>query len=91
VSTLVITNLILSDLERTAAGPSLLNDITCRLNNQEMDDDTETPQPDAFMTHIYPTDCSNITLTMKTLISGFVKIFPNGENGVGYPFPSSVT
>ena len=74
---------ITSDL---TAPTTLLNDITEKLvGSHHEDDDTGNPSPQrseiAFVTHLYPAECTNITLTMKALINGFIKKPPNEHDG----------
>jgi hypothetical protein len=69
-------------------GASLLNDITDKLarsHSENVDDDTsdssEQETIDAFVTHLYPAECTNITVTMKALIGGFIRRHPGGHDG----------
>jgi hypothetical protein len=65
------------------APTTLLNDITEQLvGSHHEDDDAGNPSPQrAFVTHLYPAECTNITLTMKALINGFIKKPPNEHDG----------
>jgi origin recognition complex subunit 3 len=37
------------------------------------DDESESPLQRAFITHLFPSECTNIMLSMKALIGGFTK------------------
>jgi origin recognition complex subunit 3 len=41
----------------------------------------EDPPPNSYITHLYPSDCSNIMSAMKTLVTGFVDRPPDGQDG----------
>ena len=41
----------------------------------------EDPPPSSYITHLYPSDCSNIMSAMKTLVTGFVDRPPDGQDG----------
>jgi origin recognition complex subunit 3 len=49
--------------------------------NPVEDSEDEDPPPSSYITHLHPSDCSNIMSTMKTLISGFVDRPPVGQDG----------
>jgi origin recognition complex subunit 3 len=46
-------------------------------------DETEEddPPPSSYITHLYPSDCSNIMSAMKNLVTGFVDHPPDGQDG----------
>jgi origin recognition complex subunit 3 len=50
-------------------------------NIVEEGEDEEDPPPSSYITHLYPSDCSNIMSTMKSLITGFVERPPAGQDG----------
>jgi origin recognition complex subunit 3 len=41
----------------------------------------EDPPPSSYITHLYPSDCSNIMSTMKSLVTGLVERPPAGQDG----------
>jgi len=41
----------------------------------------DDPPPSSYITHLYPSDCSNIMSTMKNLVTGFVDHPPDGQDG----------
>lgn len=41
----------------------------------------EDPPPSSYIVHLYPSDCSNIMSTMKSLVAGFVERPPAGQDG----------
>jgi len=41
----------------------------------------EDPPPSSYVTHLYPSDCSNIMSTMKSLVTGFVERPPADQGG----------
>ena len=50
-------------------------------NPVEESEDEEDPPPSSYITHLYPSDCSNIMSTMKSLVTGFVESPPAGQDG----------
>jgi len=52
----------------------VLQDVVIQLENENVDDDV-TP---ARVVHLYPADCTNIMVTMKSVIQGFVSASPEG-------------
>jgi hypothetical protein len=48
--------------------------VVAQLGDENVDDDV-TP---ARVAHLYPADCTNIMLTMKSMIQGFVSATPEG-------------
>jgi len=65
-----------------AASSSFLDDVTSQLDHSDEDDDlfSEASPSDAFVAHLYPTDCPNIMMSMKTLITGFVERHNKGAH-----------
>lgn len=57
-------------------------DVANRLeaNSVEESEDEDRP-PSSYITHLYPSDCSNIMSTMKSLVTGFVERPPAGQDG----------
>ena len=74
-------------------GPSLINEITRRLdppreaaNSDDEDEDDadslfQSTHPDAFVTHLHPSECTSVMLAMKALVGGFVQWSPNKKLG----------
>jgi origin recognition complex subunit 3 len=52
--------------------------------NPVEESDDEDPQPSSYITHLYPSDCSNMMSTMKSLVTGFVERPPAGQDGEDY-------
>jgi origin recognition complex subunit 3 len=75
------------------AGPSLLHEITIRLDpdndgSEDSSMDASPPSsshPDTFVTHLFPADRPNIMACMKSLVGGFVDRSPDGL-GMCAPF-----
>ncbi|KAG2076245.1 hypothetical protein BDR04DRAFT_1125767 [Suillus decipiens] len=59
---------------------SLFDEISFQLeeNTDELFEDTN----DHFVTHLFPSDCTTITGTMKTIVSGFVSRSPTGGQDI---------
>ena len=56
--------------------------ITSRLEASPVEEsEDEDPPPSSYITHLYPSDCSNIMSTMKSLVTGFVERPPAGQDG----------
>lgn len=51
-----------------------MQNVVAQLENENLDDDI-TP---ARVAHLYPSDCTNIMFTMKSMIQGFVSASPEG-------------
>ncbi len=49
--------------------------------NPVEESEDEDPPPSSYITHLYPSGCSNIMSTMKTLVTGFVDRPPAGQDG----------
>lgn len=49
--------------------------------NPVEESEDEDPPPNSYITHLYPSDCSNIMSAMKTLVTGFVDHSPAGQDG----------
>lgn len=49
--------------------------------NPVEESEDEDPPPSSYITHLYPSDCSNIMSTMKSLVTGFVERPPAGQDG----------
>jgi len=49
--------------------------------NSVEESEDEDPPPSSYITHIHPSDCSNIMSTMKALVTGFVDRPPAGQDG----------
>ena len=49
--------------------------------NPVEESEDEDPPPSSYITHLYPSDCSNIMSTMKCLVTGFVERPPVGHDG----------
>jgi hypothetical protein len=49
--------------------------------NPVEESEDEDPPPSSYITHLYPSDCSNIMSAMKTLVTGFVDRPPVGQDG----------
>lgn len=54
----------------------VLQNVVTQLENENVDDDV-TP---ARVVHLCPADCTNIMVTMKSMIQGFVSTSPEGVN-----------
>ena len=56
--------------------------VTSRLEASPVEEsEDEDPPPSSYITHLYPSDCSNIMSTMKSLVTGFVERPPAGQDG----------
>ncbi|KAI0279572.1 origin recognition complex subunit 3 N-terminus-domain-containing protein [Russula aff. rugulosa BPL654] len=56
-------------------------DVANRLEaNPVEESEDEDPPPSSYITHLYPSDCSNIMSTMKSLVTGFVERPPAGQD-----------
>jgi len=56
--------------------------VACRLEANPIEEsEDEDPPPSSYITHLYPSDCSNIMSTMKSLVTGFVERPPAGQDG----------
>lgn len=64
----------------SSTSSSLFDEISFRLeeNTDELFDDLN----DHFVTHVFPSDCTTITGTMKTIVSGFVCRSPTGSQDI---------
>jgi hypothetical protein len=57
-------------------------DVANRLEATPVEEsEDEDPPPSSYITHLYPSDCSNIMSTMKSLVTGFVERPPAGQDG----------
>lgn len=57
-------------------------DVASRLEaNPVEESEDEDPPPSSYITHLCPSDCSNIMSTMKSLVTGFVDRPPAGQDG----------
>lgn len=50
------------------------------VTNRVEEEEDEDPSPSSYITHLYPSGCSNIMTTMKALVTGFVDRPPNGQD-----------
>ncbi|KAG1740495.1 origin recognition complex subunit 3 N-terminus-domain-containing protein [Suillus paluster] len=64
----------------SSTSSSLFDEISYRL--QESTDELFEDSNDHFVTHVFPSDCPNITGAMKTVVSGFVSRSPTGGQDV---------
>jgi origin recognition complex subunit 3 len=56
--------------------------VASRLETNPIEEsEDEDPPPSSYITHLYPSDCSNIMSTMKSLVTGFVERPPAGQDG----------
>ena len=75
-------------------GPSLVDGVVRRLdsppeendsddNEEDEDEDSlfHSSHPEAFITHLHPSECTSVMLAMKALVSGFVQRSPNNNHG----------
>jgi origin recognition complex subunit 3 len=51
--------------------------------DDEDDEDSlfQSGHPDAFVTHLHPSECTSVMLAMKTLVGGFVQRSPDKKHG----------
>ena len=49
--------------------------------NPVEESEDEDPPPNSYIAHLYPSDCSNIMSTMKSLVTGFVERPPADQDG----------
>ena len=60
---------------------TIFHDLREEIPNKGSDnDDSDDNEPGAFVTSLSPAACSNITNTMKSLISGFISNSPPSIN-----------
>ncbi|KAF9224942.1 hypothetical protein BS17DRAFT_779331 [Gyrodon lividus] len=66
------TELPVISVTTSGTSPSIFDEISSRLESEGQDGLFDDDNGTRIVTHIFPTDCPNITSAMKTLITGFI-------------------
>ena len=64
----VIEALTISDVQKTR-----MNGKEKEAENMEYEQNASTSSRDVVIAHVYPPECTNLALTMKAIVSGFVE------------------